>query len=167
MRYIVELLGEELELELEAGEVIDHEGQHHRVELLPRSGRAYSLLIDGRVIDLCIKGEGGRYRVGLGGWDYDLRVEPLRLRELHRLLKRERRERERGGEEVLAHMPGLVVEVRVKEGQEVEEGQGLFIIEAMKMENEVRAPCSGVVERLGVREGEEIQKGQLLCYIRR
>jgi len=167
MRYIVELLGKEFEVELGEGEVIDRDGRHWRTELLSRSENTYSLLIDGRVIALSIGGEGGRYRIGFAGWDYDVRVEPVQLRELRRLFKRDARPREGAGEAVVAHMPGLVVEVKVKEVQEVQEGQGLIIIEAMKMENEVRAPCSGVVEQVGVREGEEIQKGQLLCYIKR
>ncbi|MFQ6117951.1 MAG: biotin/lipoyl-containing protein, partial [Candidatus Bipolaricaulia bacterium] len=147
----MELLGKELELGLRGGEVIDHEGRHRRAEFLPRSASTYSLILDGRVIDLSIRGEGGRYRIGFAGWDYDVRVEPSHLRELRRLFKRDALSREGAGEEVVARMPGLVVEVKVEEGQEVEEGQGLIIIEAMKMENEVRAPCTGVVERVGVR----------------
>ncbi len=89
------------------------------------------------------------------------------IKELRRLFKRDERDRERAKEAIMAHMPGLVVELKVEEGQEVQEGQGLMVIEAMKMENEVRAPWSGSVEQVGVRQGEEIQRGRLLCYIRR
>jgi len=167
MRYIVELEGREVELELGEGGVVEHGGRRLRAELRPRSGRAYSLILDGKAIELSIDGGGGRYRIGFGGWDWEVHVEPAKLRELRRLFKKDEQGQERAREVVVAHMPGLVVEVKASEGQEVREGQGLFIIEAMKMENEVRAPCSGVVERLEAREGEEIQKGQGLCHIRR
>lgn len=176
MRYIVELLGREAELELGEGGVVDLrlEGEREggekrrlRAELRPRSGRVYSLILEGKAREVFIDGEGGRYRLELGGWEYEVQVEPAQLRELRRLLKRDERPQEKAEEAIVAHIPGLVVEVKVREGQEVEEGQGLVVIEAMKMENEVRAPCSGVVEQVGVRPGEEIQKGQVLCRIKR
>lgn len=167
MRYTVELSGKELELELTGGEMIAHGGRRRRAELVPRSGDAYSLLLERKVIELAIHGEGGRYRVGFGGWDWEVRVAPSQVRELRRLFPRDERGWERAREAIVAHLPGLVVELKVAEGQAVQEGQGLMVIEAMKMENEIRAPCAGSVEQVGVRKGEEIQRGQLLCYIRR
>jgi pyruvate carboxylase subunit B len=67
-----------------------------------------------------------------------------------------------GPKPVVAPMPGLVVKVEVVEGDLVDAGQGVVIVEAMKMENELRAQAAGVVTRVHVGEGDAVEKGQLL-----
>jgi biotin carboxyl carrier protein len=62
-------------------------------------------------------------------------------------------------------MPALVIKTSVAEGDEVEEGQPLAILEAMKMENEVRSPMKGKITKLAVREGQTVDKGALLVTI--
>ena len=62
-------------------------------------------------------------------------------------------------------MPGKVVAVLVEEGQEVEEGQGLVVVEAMKMENELQSPRAGVVKGLSAEEGVAVDGGASLCTI--
>ena len=59
-------------------------------------------------------------------------------------------------------MPGLIVKVEVRETDRVEPGQGLVIIEAMKMENELRAEASARVAKIHVVHGDAVEKGQLL-----
>ncbi len=70
-----------------------------------------------------------------------------------------------GPRPVVAPMPGMVVRVEVSEGDEVRGGQGVVIVEAMKMENELLAEAPGVVERIHVREGEAVEKDQLLVEL--
>jgi pyruvate carboxylase subunit B len=62
-------------------------------------------------------------------------------------------------------MPGLVLLVEVAEGERVSQGQGVLIIEAMKMENEIRAPVAGVVRRLSVSAGDAVERDALLCVV--
>jgi biotin carboxyl carrier protein len=71
-----------------------------------------------------------------------------------------------GEEGVSAPVPGKVVNVLVAVGDMVEEGQALLVLEAMKMENELRAPRRGKVSRLLVAKGDMAEKGQLLVVIR-
>jgi pyruvate carboxylase subunit B len=59
-------------------------------------------------------------------------------------------------------MPGLVLRVQVAAGQRVAEGGGLVVLEAMKMENELKAPATGVVKAVRVSPGEAVEKGQVL-----
>jgi len=66
---------------------------------------------------------------------------------------------------VRAPMPGMVVKVEVAEGDGVRAGQGVVIVEAMKMENELRAQGAGVVVRVHVCEGEAVEKDQILVDI--
>ena len=63
---------------------------------------------------------------------------------------------------VKAPMPGLILDILVEEGQEVEKGSSLLILEAMKMENVIKAPGDAKVKRVEVNKGEAVDKGQLL-----
>lgn len=70
-----------------------------------------------------------------------------------------------GRQTVTAPMPGKVVRVLVAEGDTVERGQGLVVIEAMKMQNELKAPKSGQVMSIGAAEGTAVAAGQMLAVV--
>ena len=70
-----------------------------------------------------------------------------------------------GAETVKAPMPGNILEVRVKDGQSVQAGDVLFILEAMKMENEIMAPAAGTVSGVAVQKGSAVATGAVLCHI--
>lgn len=70
-----------------------------------------------------------------------------------------------GAETVKAPMPGNILEVRVKDGQSVQAGDVLFILEAMKMENEIMAPAAGIVSGVAVQKGSAVATGAVLCHI--
>ncbi len=63
-------------------------------------------------------------------------------------------------------MPGLIVRVNVKVGDPVEAGQGLVVMEAMKMENELRATGPGIVSRIEAQPGSAVEKGTLLVELK-
>jgi biotin carboxyl carrier protein len=66
---------------------------------------------------------------------------------------------------VLAPMPGKVVRVLVEEGQEVEAGAGLVVVEAMKMQNELKSPKKGTVAELRARPGATVNAGDVLAVV--
>ncbi len=70
-----------------------------------------------------------------------------------------------GRQQVVAPMPGKVVRILVKAGDRVEAGQGLLVVEAMKMQNEIRSPKSGTVEHVLAREGQPVNAGEALCIV--
>ncbi|MGB7282825.1 MAG: biotin/lipoyl-containing protein [Candidatus Acidiferrum sp.] len=70
-----------------------------------------------------------------------------------------------GRQQVVAPMPGKVVRLLVKAGDRVEAGQGLLVVEAMKMQNEIRSPKGGVVERLLAKEGQPVNAGEVLAWV--
>ncbi len=70
-----------------------------------------------------------------------------------------------GGETVNSPMPGTILDVKVKSGDKVEEGQVLMVLEAMKMENEIMAPVSGTVASVNVSAGSTVASGDVLCSI--
>ena len=69
-----------------------------------------------------------------------------------------------GRQQLVAPMPGKIVRVLVAAGQQVSAGQGLLVIEAMKMQNEIRSPKSGTVEKLA-REGQTVNAGEVLAIV--
>jgi biotin carboxyl carrier protein len=70
-----------------------------------------------------------------------------------------------GPQEIVAPMPGKVVKILVVENQEVSQGAGLLVIEAMKMQNELRAPRAGRVERIYVAPGKGVETGMRLVRL--
>jgi len=62
-------------------------------------------------------------------------------------------------------MPGFILDINIKEGQEVKEGDTLLILEAMKMENAITSPNKGVVKSVNIKKGETVEKGQLMIEL--
>jgi len=67
--------------------------------------------------------------------------------------------------EIKAPMPGLVLDIAVKEGQEVKEGDRILILEAMKMENSIMIQTNAVIKRIAVTPGQAVDKGQVLVEL--
>jgi len=64
--------------------------------------------------------------------------------------------------EIKAPMPGLVLNVMVTEGQEVNKGDSLLVLEAMKMENIIKSPTGGIVKKILIRKGDKVEKNEIL-----
>jgi len=121
-----------------------------------------SLLIDNRSYDLSFSFEDDR--VELNFWNQYFDVEILDERKMR--MRRVRSEMEMSGPEIIASsMPGKVVKVLVEPGKAVEGGDGIIIIEAMKMENEIRCKKPGVVKTVNVGPGDTVETNAVLAEI--
>ena len=69
------------------------------------------------------------------------------------------------GEKVNSPLPGVIIEVSVKEGQQVKKGQKVVVLEAMKMENEIPAPKDGTITEIHVHKGDTLQEGDPVVTI--
>jgi biotin carboxyl carrier protein len=66
---------------------------------------------------------------------------------------------------IVAPMPGKVVRILAREGTEVQAGQGIIVVEAMKMQNELKSPKQGVVQKIEVTEGATVNAGDVLVIV--
>ncbi len=124
-----------------------------------RTGAAgFSLLIDHALTDVSVVMRGDTYLVDVGG-----RVHRVQLLDARRA--RTAAAPGAGEREVRAAMPGKIVAVLVEAGATVTRGQGLLVIEAMKMENEVTAPRDGTVQEIRVQPGQTVEAGELLAVV--
>ena len=113
-------------------------------------------------------GDGGtrRREVLVDGFRFEVEIESERIAALRERASRGRASSAHGGPlQVKAIIPGKVVAVSVAPGDAVAAGQQLLVVEAMKMQNELRAPRDGTIERVGVAPGVNIEVGDLLVVI--
>lgn len=113
-------------------------------------------------------GEGGSIvrEVLVEGFRFEVEVEPERIAALRERASKGRAASARSGPlPVKAIIPGKVVQVSIAAGDEVTAGQQLLVVEAMKMQNELRASRDGTIERVGVAPGVNIEVGDLLLVI--
>jgi len=68
-------------------------------------------------------------------------------------------------DEVTAPMPGLIVSLKKKKGDEVKIGESILILEAMKMENDLRSPATGIIKQVNFKEGDNVEKGAVILII--
>lgn len=111
----------------------------------------------------CQQLEGRRWALGAVGERFELEVQDDRAKQIEALTGQGRKPTLGGI--VKAPMPGLVVRVEVTQGQVVAAGEGLVVVEAMKMENELRASHSGLVEQVHVSAGDRVEKGAPLVTL--
>jgi len=123
----------------------------------------YSLLLDGQSYESFVSQGDEDWQVLLRGRQYQVKVENEREKRLRAAAGG--RIAESGELLVKAPMPGLVVSVPVREGQDVEKGQVLIILESMKMQNELKAPRAGKVSRIRTKPGESVEQKQNLLTI--
>jgi biotin carboxyl carrier protein len=120
----------------------------------------YSILLDGQSFEVTVEPSGDGLLLRTAGREFQLQIADPRS---WRRVRAGNIELE-GRQEVAAPMPGKIIRVLAAPGHQVEAGQGLLVIEAMKMQNEIRSPKSGTLERLA-REGQTVRAGEILAVV--
>ena len=162
MKYVVEVNGRMLNVSTESG-TADVQGTGARATLDPFIGTPVrTLRIGERVVRVVVheRGSKGRYTLDIDGHRYHVEALGERARAIQELAARS--SPPAGPAPVVAPMPGLVVRVNVAVGDSVAAGQGVLVMEAMKMENELRASAAAVVKSVRVTVGTAVEKGAIL-----
>jgi biotin carboxyl carrier protein len=138
------------------------DGQPVDANVILAAPNAVSVLLNGTAFDIHIAPSlDGTYKLQTGPHEFQADVRDPRA---WRGRKQGALEAE-GRQQIIAPMPGKVIRLLVKVGEEVEAGQGLVVVEAMKMQNEIRSPKKGRVERLQAKEGQPVNAGDVLCVV--
>lgn len=158
-------------------------GLTKRIVELERNGSGWRVSLDGQPVDADIVVVAPHtLSILLGGRSHEIRMFPAAdgTLQIHDGLQtfaaavadprawRGRRHgsaEAQGRQQITAPMPGKVVRVLVHAGDRVESGQGLVVVEAMKMQNEIRSPKTGTVERILAVEGQAVNAGDALLWV--
>jgi biotin carboxyl carrier protein len=132
-------------------------------EVLKASSDSYTVSINGKIYRGMISRNSFNYSILIGGKKYNLEIESSTKKSQS---IGNNHDRNTGSQiEVRAPMPGMVVRCEVQEGARIALGDGLLILEAMKMENEIRAARGGIIRGILVKERQIVDKGELLVII--
>ena len=165
MKYVVDIDGERVAVELSGDEVrVGDEVLH--AHLVDVEGTPVSLLTIGDRVYRLVARRGdarGRYTLSLDGRRFDVEALDERTRTIRDLSAASAAAA--GPAPLVAPMPGLVVRVAVQVGDQVAAGQGLVVMEAMKMENELRSQSGGTVRAVHATPGTAVEKGAVLVEL--
>jgi len=164
MKYVTTIGEREFLVEMINDHHIQVDGTTYEVDFDAISDQpVYSLLVNGHSYEAYVYPQERNWQVLLRGTLYPVTVEDEREKRLRAASGSQVAER---GEFLLkAPMPGLVVSIPVREGQQVEKGEVLVVLESMKMQNELKAPRDGKVARLRVQTGDSVEQKQTLLNI--
>lgn len=156
------------------------DGKNYRLELNRAEGR-WSCRLDGREVEVdAILARPDVLSLRIGNLAYEVKSERVasdlhlwvgstrfaaEVRDPRSLRGRTRAGDDRGPKKIAAPMPGKVVRLLVAEGDEVEPGAGVAVVEAMKMQNEIKSPKKGKIQKILVSAGATVNPGDVLAIV--
>ena len=165
MKYVVDVAGELVEVAID-GATVRIDGEELSATLSDLAGTPIALLTLGDEVHRVVVTRGdarGRYALSIDGRRFNVEALDERTRAIRELSKASAAAS--GPAPLVAPMPGLIVRVHVEVGATVQPGQGLVVMEAMKMENELRAVAGGVVKAIRVSPGTAVERGATLVEL--
>lgn len=156
------------------------DGKNYRLELNRAEGR-WSCRVDGREVEVdAVLARPDVLSLRIGNLAYEVKCErvgsdvhlwvgserfAVEIRDPRSLRGRARAVDDHGPRKLTAPMPGKVVRVLVSEGVDVNAGSGVLVVEAMKMQNEIKSPKKGTIQRILVSEGAAVNAGDVLAIV--
>jgi len=165
MKYNVRAAESEFEIEVDREGAIRLAGARLDADLQPSADPTlYSLILGHRSYDVRIEPCEGGYRVRIDGATYDVAVEDERAHLLAGV-KSLMSGGDTGEMAIKSPMPGVVIDVAVRVGDEVKAGDTLIVVESMKMHNEFKAPRAGIVRAIRVERGAKVAQHTILLTL--
>lgn len=163
MTYGITIDGKNYRLELnraEGGWLCRLDGREVEVDAVLARPDVLSLRMGNKAYEVKCERVAGETHLWVGSARFAVEVrDPRSLRGRARTLD------DRGPKKLTAPMPGKIVRVLVSEGAEVEAGAGVLVVEAMKMQNEIKSPKKGTIQRILVSEGAAVNAGDVLAVV--
>jgi biotin carboxyl carrier protein len=137
------------------------DGREISVDAVQLGSNTLSLVLDGKSFEIQRESAGEAHRLFIRGRQYDVTVEDARS-----LKGRKRSAADNAGPiKLTAAMPGKVIRVLAKEGDTLQAGMGILVVEAMKMQNELRSPKDGRLKQMLARHGMNVNAGDVLAVL--
>jgi len=163
--FIVSVNSSKLNLKILNDSELTADDENFNYELLPVCQHSFILKLNNKVFELTSeKLNSDLFKVLVNGNQFEVTVRTALQEKAFKLLESSASSHHHHLE-VKAPMPGLILKVRKKVGEQVELGDSVIILEAMKMENDLKSPASGIIENIFVTEGSAVEKGTLLLSI--
>jgi biotin carboxyl carrier protein len=156
------------------------DGKHHRLDLI-RSEGGWSCRLDGREVEVdAVVARPDVLSLRIANRAYEVKCErvagdmhlwvgstrfAVEVRDPRSLSGRVRQQHEQGPRKLTAPMPGKIVRILLSQGAEVEAGVGVLVVEAMKMQNEIKSPKKGTIQKILVSEGAAVNAGDVLAIV--
>jgi acetyl/propionyl-CoA carboxylase alpha subunit len=164
MKYITRIGDQTYTIEINDERHLTVDGQRYEVDFRELPGQPlYSLVLQGQSYEAYVLAQDGQWDVVLQGRMYEAWVEDERELRLRSALGGQAPESQEF--QLRAPMPGLIVAVAVREGQEISKGSVLVLLESMKMQNELKSPRAGTVLHLRVQAGQTVELNQVLAVV--
>jgi biotin carboxyl carrier protein len=156
------------------------DGKHYRLDL-DRAEGGWSCRVDGREVEVdAVLARPDVLSLRIGNLAYEVKCERVagqmylwvgsvrfaaEVRDPRSLRGRVRAADDRGPKKLTAPMPGKIVRLLVSQGDAIEAGAGVLVVEAMKMQNEIKSPKKGTIQRILVGEGAAVNPGDVLAIV--
>ena len=162
--YFAEIEGKEYQIEILSESRVIINGTSHEIDFETlKQGASCSLLVDGKSYEPNTFQENGGWEILLQGRRFNVQVEDERERRLR--LASGKTTLEKGKFILQSPMPGLVIDIPVKVGDQVEKGDVLVILESMKMQNELTAPRAGKITRIQTNVNDHVERKENLLVL--
>jgi biotin carboxyl carrier protein len=149
---------------IEPNSIVKVNGKNYKAELSHLNGQTYLLKIDNRLIEMSASRKNyGKFIVTIEGHTFDILIRSALEEKAAEILEQSASHHHKM--EIKAPMPGMILKVKKKAGDEVKQSESIMILEAMKMENDLRSPYSGKIKEIFVTEGSAVEKGAILFLI--
>jgi biotin carboxyl carrier protein len=162
--YVVTINGEKKNIRFLNGTEIFVDDKRYEYELIKLISGSYILRLNNNFYEIPqeIK-NGGSSIISVGGENFDVMVRSMLQEKAAGIIEQKNAAFSRM--EVKAPMPGMIVKIKTLENSQITQGDAVLILEAMKMENEVRSPFNGTLKEIFVKEGMAVEKGAKLFLI--
>ncbi|MFW6131351.1 MAG: biotin/lipoyl-containing protein [Candidatus Aminicenantaceae bacterium] len=162
MKYSFFISNKEFKLNLESQGANHYfaglKNKKYKISVEPINSDEMIINIDGKIYDVIVNTNKDSYSVYVGGHFFDVKKNTL-----SQVLAREDKGAKK--KDIKTSMPGKIVKILVKQGDKVKKEQPVLVLEAMKMQNEIKSPKAGVVRSLTLKEGDSVEANALLFSV--
>lgn len=162
--YVVTLKNKRSLIKISQNSEVVINGKIHHYELITLNNSTYRLRIDEKFYDISsAKIDNYRFNISMEGCTFETKVMTVLQERASKVIEQTTAAHKL--KEIKAPMPGMILKLKKKKGDQIELGESILILEAMKMENDIKAPSSGLVKEIYVSEGSAVEKGAKLFSI--